>query len=1175
MRRHPPQPSLETHARPTIIRAQPQPPQPARRQRNMPEQSPNGPVFFDPRGKRKQHVGRLAFLLGGAATLLAVVFIVSVLFQPLLPGLTHAVRVSPLPLPPLAPDVAAQRAKRAKLALDQAHAAVAQVPAHRPSQLRVVPPRVPPKAAVPTSHPLTIGFYVNWDDASYESLRRHLPRLDEVVPEWLRLQDGADPLVAEIDARALDLIHRQRPQLPILPMLHNSKAGVWDAPALTHAVQDAPSRKRLVNALVAFVGKNGFAGVVLDLETVPTETQANLLTFVQELHAAFAPHGWHVAQAVPFDDPDWNFPAYAAANDQLFLMAYDEHWSTSEAGSVAGQPWFEATLAKRLAEIPVEKAVVCIGAYGYDFVAGQEASDVTFQAAVLAARDAQVPIVFDPATLNPHFAFAAADGVRHDVWFLDAVTAFNEMRAASASGVPAFAIWRLGSEDPSLWSFLGLPRAQWQPDALRTITFGYDVGFDGSGEILDVVAQPQAGTRALDLSPTATVVADERYVALPSSYVIHRSGLAPGKVALTFDDGPDPVWTPKILDELNALGIHATFFIIGENAIANPDLVRRIVAEGHDIGNHTFTHPNLGEVPVLVANLELNATQRLVESLTGRSTRLFRPPYFGDAEPTIPAEVEPVVAAKKLGYLTVGLRVDGEDWALPGVDAIVKNVVSGVMNPDPDVRGQIVLLHDSGGDRAQTVAALPLLVAQLKAQGQTFVTVSQLAGLTRDEAMPPLPPHSFVEQADALTVTVLSTGAWLLHWLFLIGIVLGVLRLLVVGALALVQWWRTRRRPAVLPGQEAPFLATILVPAYNEEKVINQTIESLLKSDYPRLEIIVIDDGSKDRTSEVARERFGDDSRVQIFRKENGGKANALNFGMQHAQGEVVVALDADTLFMPNTIGLLVRHLADPKVGAVAGNAKVGNRINLITSWQALEYITAQNLDRRAFALLGCITVVPGAVGAWRKEVIEKLGGFSDETLAEDQDLTIRVLRAGWKVGYEEDAIAWTEAPDTVSTLAKQRFRWSFGTLQCLWKHRDVMFRPRYGTLGLVAMPNVLIFQVFFPLISPIMDLMLVWSLITAALERLEHPGEQGFANVGVVLLYYALFLALDWLAAAFAFALERREQWRLLIWLFLQRFCYRQVMYYVMIRSVVAALRGAMHGWGKLERKATATARE
>ncbi len=1134
----------------------------------------NRPVFFDPRGTRKQHVGRLAILLGGAATVLAVVFIVSVLFQPLLPGLAHVARVKPLPVAPLAPNVAAQRAARAKLALEQAHAVVGQVAAHRPGKLQVAPPAVRPKAAKPTTHPLTIGFYVNWDDSSYESLRRHLSKLDEIVPEWLRLQEGADPLVVEIDTRALDLIRRARPQLPILPMLHNSKAGVWDAPALTHAVQDAPSRKRLVDALVAFVAKHGFAGVVLDLETVPQEAQANLLMFVQELHAAFAPHGWHVAQAVPFDDPEWNYPAYAQANDQLFLMAYDEHWSTSEAGSVAGQPWFEATLAKRLAEIPAEKAVVCIGAYGYDFVAGQEATDLTFQAAILAARDAQVAIAFDPETFNPHFSFAAADGTRHDVWFLDAVTAYNQMRAATAAGVPAFAVWRLGSEDPSLWSFLGDPAASWTADALRTITFGYDVDFSGAGEILDVVAQPQPGTRALDLSASGTLVADERYVVLPSSFVIQRSGLAPGKVALTFDDGPDPLWTPQILDQLKQLGVHATFFIIGENALANPELVRRIVAEGHDIGNHTFTHPNLAEVPVPLANVELNATQRLVESLTGRSTRLFRPPYFGDAEPTIPAEVEPIVAAKNLGYLTIGLRVDGEDWATPGVDAIVKNVVSGVMNPDPDVRGQIVLLHDSGGDRSQTVTALPLLVAQLKAQGQTFVTVSQLAGLTRDEAMPPMPPFSFVEQADAVTVTVLSTGSWLLHWLFLIGIVLGVLRIAVVGALALVQWGRTRKRPAIAPGQEAPFLASILVPAYNEEKVINQTIESLLKSDYPRLEILVIDDGSADRTSEVARERFGNHPRVRIFRKENGGKANALNFGLTHASGEVVVALDADTLFMPNTIGLLVRHLADPKVGAVAGNAKVGNRINLITSWQALEYITAQNLDRRAFALLDCITVVPGAVGAWRKEVVEKLGGFSDETLAEDQDLTIRVLRAGWKVGYEEDAIAWTEAPDTVATLAKQRFRWSFGTLQCLWKHRDVIFRPRYGTLGLVAMPNVLVFQVFFPLISPIMDLMLVWSLVSVALERLEHPGEQGFANLDTVLLYYALFLALDWLAAAFAFALERREQWRLLIWLFLQRFCYRQVMYYVMIRSVIAALRGAMHGWGKLERKATATTR-
>jgi cellulose synthase/poly-beta-1,6-N-acetylglucosamine synthase-like glycosyltransferase len=305
----------------------------------------------------------------------------------------------------------------------------------------------------------------------------------------------------------------------------------------------------------------------------------------------------------------------------------------------------------------------------------------------------------------------------------------------------------------------------------------------------------------------------------------------------------------------------------------------------------------------------------------------------------------------------------------------------------------------------------------------------------------------------------------------------------------------------------------------------------------------------------------------------NGGKAIALNIGLKHARGEIVVALDADTLFATQTIGALAHRFYDPTLGAIAGNAKVGNRVNLVTRWQALEYITSQNMDRRAFASLNCITVVPGAVGAWRKDLLEKVGGFPSDTLAEDQDLTLQIRRLGYKIGYEETAIAWTEAPDKLNSLAKQRFRWAYGTLQCMWKHLDALFRPRYGTLGFIAMPNVWIFQILFPLISPVMDLMLIYTLVSTALDRWQQPTGYSSTNLQQVLFYYALFLAIDWISACFAFVLERKERWRLLWWLFLQRFCYRQVMYYVMIKSVAVAVRGPMVGWGKLERKATAEA--
>jgi len=717
------------------------------------------------------------------------------------------------------------------------------------------------------------------------------------------------------------------------------------------------------------------------------------------------------------------------------------------------------------------------------------------------------------------------------------------------------------------------------PQSMSTIRYGYDVDFEGVGEILQVIAEPRDGQRQMEIDPQNGQIQEEKYLGLPSSFVIRRAGDRQGQIALTFDDGPDPRWTPEILDTLRREGVPATFFIIGAAGQAHPELLRRIIDEGHEIGNHTFTHPNLGEIPSRLIELELDATQRLIEAVTGHSTLLFRPPYFGDAEPQTPDEVEPAVRAQRLGYLTIGLRIDPLDWKLDerdgqprSADDIVQDTLRMARATDEDERGEVVLLHDGGGDRSRTVEALPRLIEELRARGFQFVPVSALADLTRDQVMPRLPDdRSWLARVDAVVFYTASLGGFGLRWLFIFGVALGLARVAIIGALALMQWVRSRLQARNGPSSlaETPSVS-VVVPAFNEERVIARTIESLLLSDYPDFEILVIDDGSTDRTSEIVREAFGAEPRVRLLREINQGKAAAINAGLRCARGEIVITLDADTILTRATISRLVRRLDDPRVGAVAGNAKVGNRINLVSRWQALEYVTSQNLDRRALALLNGITVVPGAVGAWRRSALDANGGFSSDTLAEDQDLTIQLRRRGHRIEYADDAIAWTEAPDTLRGLAQQRFRWSYGTLQCMWKHRGALLRPRYGALGLIAMPSVLLFQVLFSLLSPIIDLTLVWSLIGALLERLQHPQETMVTGLSAVLFWYALFLVVDWLGAALAFALEKGEDWNLLWWLGLQRFGYRQVMYWVMVRSVLSAARGALVGWGKLERKAT-----
>jgi cellulose synthase/poly-beta-1,6-N-acetylglucosamine synthase-like glycosyltransferase len=323
------------------------------------------------------------------------------------------------------------------------------------------------------------------------------------------------------------------------------------------------------------------------------------------------------------------------------------------------------------------------------------------------------------------------------------------------------------------------------------------------------------------------------------------------------------------------------------------------------------------------------------------------------------------------------------------------------------------------------------------------------------------------------------------------------------------------------------------------------------------------------------RNAFGSVANVKLITIPNGGKARALNFGMTEAKGEVIVALDADTHFDHDTISRLVRWFTDPKLGAVAGNAKVGNRFNMITRWQALEYIVAQNLERRALAALGTLTVIPGAVGAWRREALLQVGGYPTDTLAEDQDLTIGLQRAGYTVRFDSSAMAWTEAPTTFRTLAKQRFRWAFGTLQCLWKYRSMTFNPKYGALGMIALPQVWLFQIILTALAPVADLLLIWQLITQWVAYVQHGSEYSNQNLVTVGIYYVIFMVVDLAAALFGFLMERRENWSLLWWLMLQRFGYRQLMYYVVMRSITTALGGAVVGWGKLERTGTVTERK
>lgn len=610
-------------------------------------------------------------------------------------------------------------------------------------------------------------------------------------------------------------------------------------------------------------------------------------------------------------------------------------------------------------------------------------------------------------------------------------------------------------------------------------------------------------------------------------------------LALTFDDGPDPEWTPAILDVLDRHGVHATFFVTGAAAARHPGLVREIAARGHEVGNHTTTHVDLRTAGPLRTWLELRMTDLVLAHATGQRTALVRPPYVGTADEL---DDRAWAAAERLGEsnrLLVLSTLDSRDWQRPGVDAILAN------STPRDDRGAVLLMHDAGGDRAQTVAALDTLLTQLRERSWRVETVSAAIGVpdTWQAA-------GMLERlGGGLLVGVVWTAdatAGALEILLFLATGLAALRLLVVLATALVHVRRTRA-----PRRPVPVAVTVIVPAYNEAAGIEATVRSVLASRHP-VEVIVVDDGSTDDTSAiVVGLRL---PRVRLIRQANAGKAAALNTGLAAARTELVVMVDGDTVLEPQTVGRLAVHFADPAVGAVSGNAKVGNRGGLLGQWQHIEYVIGFNLDSRMYDVLSCMPTVPGAVGAFRRSAVLAAGGVATDTLAEDTDLTMALERAGWRVTYEERAIAWTEAPATLGQLWQQRYRWCYGTLQAVWKHRAAIGeRGAAGRLGRRGLPYLVLFQVALPVIAPVVDVAALLGLL------LGDAGKTG--------LTWLVFLTLQLIPGIVAFRLDG-ERLTPLLALPLQQFVYRQLMYLVVVQSVATALSGVRLPWHKLERR-------
>ncbi len=1006
---------------------------------------------------------------------------------------------------------------------------------------------------VPASYdPLRAAFYVSWDPNSLASLKKHYKDIDLLIPEQLHAvtPDGAMTIVdynpngqrtvkaSPAEAIALlreDKLHQWMKslnppiELPMMGLVNNYDGATWRVKEMVQMLASPGARRNLVRDVVEYAVESHEAGIVVDFEEVPDASQPHFREFIGELAPALHLAGLKLMIALPARDDAYDYQFFGKQCDAVVLMNYDQHWLTSPPGPIAAQDWFVENMRQVLEVVPAQKIVVGIANYAYDWSAApkkqyEPAAEFSIQEALLHAFESEADVEFDSDSLNPHYSYYDEHNHVHQVWMLDAITAYNQLRACERLGVQGTALWRLGSADTSIWPSWDATRPD---DAIRQkltdLPPGPDLILEGDGDIWHITDTPKHGRRSFQYDAASDLFTDESYDAIPLSYNIDQIGGAKKKLAISFDDGPDPRWTPKILDILKQKNVPAVFFVIGNMANQRPDILKREYAEGHEIGNHTFTHPKFDDITRTELRWQLNLTERLIESTLGVKSILFRPPYGIDHQPEYAEEVAQLPYPQELGYLIVGQRIDPDDWSLrDGKPVPANEIVDSVLRQAG--KGNIILLHDGGGERDQTVAALPQLIDALRAQGYQFVSVSDLLGKTRANVMVPLSAQEQLEaRIDGIIFSLFQWLRFFIGIIFFLGIVLVSGRAVIIGLLALIEKLRPDR--AVMP--DPPPSVTVLIPAHNEESVIVQTVTSVLVSDFKDLHLIVVNDGSTDTTGELLEENFSHQPRVRIIHQVNRGKAAALNLAMSQANTEIVVTIDADTEIEPDAISKLIRHFADPRVGAVAGNVKVGNRSRWLTRWQALEYIASQNMEKRAFGLLNCAQL--HYRGARRAGCLAREGYRGRR----------RDYRGYGCRGCRSDH---RHSPPWMARRLRRR------------SHRLDRSAGKTGTAHPPAFP----LDLWHPAV-----LLEAWRHASAAEARnarLDRVAE--YKSV----LFFLAFLLIDILTCVVAFALERKEDWTLLIPVLLQRFYYRQLMYVVLFRSVKEAVSGRPVGWRGVE---------
>jgi cellulose synthase/poly-beta-1,6-N-acetylglucosamine synthase-like glycosyltransferase/peptidoglycan/xylan/chitin deacetylase (PgdA/CDA1 family)/uncharacterized protein YxeA len=670
------------------------------------------------------------------------------------------------------------------------------------------------------------------------------------------------------------------------------------------------------------------------------------------------------------------------------------------------------------------------------------------------------------------------------------------------------------------------------------------------------------------------IIAAIEYQKYPIKGLINYSGIKDKSIAITFDDGPDPVITPKILSILKNKNVTATFYVVGSRAAKYPELIKQIISEGHIIGNHSYSHSPLSNLEEKALIEEIKQTQEVIKQITGEYPKLIRTPFNDSPYHAKEGDIRIIKTAQNMGLTVSEFDTDPNDWRFDRTQDEL--FLLATQNPKSQL-----LLHDIGKieEKEALLIALPKILDYYKNNNYNVVSSYLLANINQNNiaSKPFWDISSYLTPDFILNKTKSSIDVVILFFSITSFILLMFIRL----------FWlvKVNKNSPKYVDDYYPHVS-IIIPGYNEESVCVQTVESLINQKYPNYEIIYVDDGSKDRSYEILKIKYILNPRVKIFKKINGGKASALNYGISKSKNDIVIMVDADTQFKKDSIKNLVKHFQNPKIGAVAGNVQVGNdyftqkangaknpKFNLLTIFQRLEYITSQNFFREAFELVNIITIVSGAIGAYRKQAVMEVGGVSTDTLAEDGNLSFDVLAKGWKIVYERNAISLTEAPENLHALYKQRVRWAFGNIQVLWKNRNIMLNRKFGWLGFLAMPfawNCFIGLIIGPFVS----------LLTVSYASYDVVvNGQMTADSKLILtaiFWYTIFMLVELTVVSVSVWRDpSTSKFRLIPFFFIYTFLFPFFLFIVSISVIIKIFKGTPQGWGHLKRTANVFLKE